>query len=103
MTADNSTSIPIESRLELTPSARRRRRFVRWSSWRIVLAAVGLGAAAAARSMRAPTPVRYQTEAVQRGSLNVAVTATGAVQSLTEVKVGTEISGIVETVNVDFN
>ena len=27
----------------------------------------------------------------------------GRVQSLTEVKVGTEISGIVETVNVDFN
>ena len=47
--------------------------------------------------------VRYQTEPVQRGSLTVTVTATGAVQSLTEVKVGTEISGIVETVNVDFN
>jgi HlyD family secretion protein len=35
--------------------------------------------------------------------LTVTVTATGAVQSLTEVKVGTEISGIVETVSVDFN
>lgn len=103
MTADSSTSIPIESRLEMTPSATRRRRFVRWSTWLIVLAAVLLGAAAATRSMRAPTPVRYQTEPVQRGSLTVAVTATGAVQSLTEVKVGTEISGIVETVSVDFN
>ena len=103
MTADSSTSIPIESRLEMTPSARRRRRVVRWSTWLIVLAAVLLGAAAAARSMRAPTPVRYQTEPVQRGSLTVAVTATGAVQSLTEVKVGTEISGIVETVTVNFN
>ena len=87
----------------MTPSARRRRRVVRWSTWLIVLAAVLLGAAAAARSMRAPTPVRYQTEPVQRGSLTVAVTATGAVQSLTEVKVGTEISGIVETVTVGFN
>jgi HlyD family secretion protein len=98
-----STSTPIESRLEMTPSARRRRRVVRWTIWLIVVAAVLLGAAAAARSMRAPAPVRYQTEPVQRGSLTVAVTATGSVQSLTEVKVGTEISGIVETVSVDFN
>ena len=103
MTADSSTSIPIESRLEMTPSARRRRRLVRWSIWLMVAAAIVAGATAAARSMRAPAPVRYQTEPVQRGALTVTVTATGAVQSLTEVKVGTEISGIVETVDVDFN
>jgi HlyD family secretion protein len=103
MPHDNPGSIPIESRLELTPSARRRRRVIRWSIWLIVLAAVAAGAAAAARSMRAPTPVRYQTEPIQRGALTVTVTATGDVQSLTEVKVGTEVSGIVETVNVDFN
>ena len=69
----------------------------------MVAAAIVAGATAAARSMRAPAPVRYQTEPVQRGALTVTVTATGAVQSLTEVKVGTEISGIVETVDVDFN
>jgi HlyD family secretion protein len=101
--SNNSGSIPIESRLELSPSARRRRRIVTWSIWLIVLAAVAAGVASAARSMRAPTPVRYQTEPVQRGPLTVTVTATGDVQSLTEVKVGTEISGIVETVSVDFN
>src|SRR4249919_1974985 len=103
MAHDQPASIPIESRLELTPRARRRRRLVRWSIWLIVLAAVAAGAAAAARSMRAPVPVRYQTEPVQRGPLTVNVTATGDVQSLTEVKVGTEVSGIVETVSVDFN
>ena len=101
--SDNSGSITIESRLELSPSARRRRRIVKWSIWLIVLAAVAAGAASAARSMRAPATVRYQTEPVQRGPLTVTVTATGDVQSLTEVKVGTEISGIVETVSVDFN
>ena len=71
MPHDNSGSIPIESRLELTPSARRRRRIIRGSIWLIVLAAVAAGAATAARSMRAPTPVRYQTEPVQRGALTV--------------------------------
>ena len=101
--SDHSGSISIESRLELSPGARRRRRIVKWAIWLIVLAAVAAGAASAARSMRAPAPVRYQTEPVQRGPLTVSVTATGDVQSLTEVKVGTEISGIVETVSVDFN
>jgi HlyD family secretion protein len=101
--AHDSSTITIESRLDLTPGARRRRRIIRWSIWLLVIAAVVVGAATAARSMRTPTPVRYQTEPVQRGPLTVAVTATGDVQSLTEVKVGTEISGIVETVSVDFN
>ena len=31
------------------------------------------------------------------------VTATGELKSLTQVNIGTEISGIVESVNVDFN
>jgi HlyD family secretion protein len=96
-------SVSIDSRLELTPSARRRRLLVRGFIWLVVIAAAVAGAAAAARTMRTPTPVRYQTEPVQRGPLTVSVTATGEVQSLTEVKVGTEISGIVETVSVDFN
>ncbi len=103
MSHDNSGSIPIESRLELSTSARRRRRAVKLLIWLIVLGGVAAGAAAASRSMRAPAPVRYQTEPVQRGPLTVSVTATGDVESLTEVKVGTEISGIVETVSVDFN
>jgi HlyD family secretion protein len=103
MSMPYDSSVSIESRLEITPSARRRRRVVRWSIWLVVVAAVLAGAAAAARSMRAPAPVGYQTEPVQRGPLTVSVTATGDVQSLTEVKVGTEISGIVETVSVDFN
>jgi HlyD family secretion protein len=99
----HESTVSIESRLDITPSARRRRRIIRWSVWLVVVAAVLAGAAAAARSMRAPAPVQYQTEPVQRGALTVTVTATGDVQSLTEVKVGTEISGIVETVSVDFN
>ena len=103
MAHDSSTSIPIETRLEMTPGARRRRRFLRWSIWLVVAAAIVAGAAATARSLRTPVPVRYQTEPVQRGPLTVTVTATGDVQSLTEVNVGTEISGIIENVSVDFN
>jgi HlyD family secretion protein len=47
--------------------------------------------------------VGYRTEEVRRGSLTVAVTATGVLEPLTQVNVGTEISGIIERVAVDYN
>lgn len=87
----------------MTPGAARRRRAMRWFVWLLVIGAGLAGAATAARSIRTPTSIQYQTEPIERGPLTVSVTATGEVKSLTEVKVGTEISGIVEAVNVDFN
>ena len=42
-------------------------------------------------------------DTVERGTLTVTITATGELKSLTQVNIGTEISGIVESVNVDFN
>ena len=45
----------------------------------------------------------FRTAAVTTGALTVSVTATGEVRSLTDVKVGTEISGVVDRVLVDFN
>jgi HlyD family secretion protein len=46
---------------------------------------------------------QYQTAEVQRGDLTVTVTATGILQPLNQVDVGTEISGTVQKVLVDFN
>jgi len=40
---------------------------------------------------------------VQQGALTVSVTATGELKPVTQVNIGTEISGIVESVDVDFN
>jgi HlyD family secretion protein len=93
----------IHSRLEMTPPAVLRRRLVRWSAWLGVLVVCIATGVAASRGLRTEPAVEYQTEIVQRGPITVTVTATGELKSLTEVKVGTEISGIVETVNVDFN
>lgn len=49
------------------------------------------------------TGVAYRTDTVRRGSLTLSVTATGRVEPLTQVAVGTEISGIIEEVLVDVN
>jgi HlyD family secretion protein len=47
--------------------------------------------------------VQYKTAAVTRGDLTVAITATGTVQPVNQVDVGTEISGTIRTVEVDYN
>jgi HlyD family secretion protein len=47
--------------------------------------------------------VQYKTQAVQRGDLKVVVTATGNLAPVNQVEVGSELSGIVRSVDVDFN
>ncbi len=47
--------------------------------------------------------VVYVTEKVARGDLRVTVTATGTVEPVTTVTVGSEVSGRLETVLVDYN
>lgn len=47
--------------------------------------------------------IRYQTTPAETGDLTVTVTATGTLEPLTQVEVGTEVSGTVEEVLVDYN
>lgn len=53
-------------------------------------------------SHSAETPA-YQTEAIKRGDLNITVTATGNLQPMNKVDIGTEQSGKVAEVLVDAN
>lgn len=91
----------LQSRLGLSPR-HRLRRVGRWIAALLFLAVVAFGVVRF-RSNRAAEPPRYRTEQVETGTLTVAVTATGEVRALTQVNIGTEISGVVESVNVDFN
>lgn len=45
----------------------------------------------------------YQTEVVKRGDLNISITATGNLQPMNKVDIGTELSGTVAEVLVDAN
>jgi HlyD family secretion protein len=96
-----TTPPDINQTIGLTPGRRR----WRVGRWLVAIVAVLL-AAAALLQMRtlAPQPASpYKTEPVQQGALTVSVTATGELKPVTQVNIGTEISGIVESVAVDFN
>ncbi|HEY8120415.1 MAG TPA: efflux RND transporter periplasmic adaptor subunit [Myxococcota bacterium] len=63
------------------------------------LAAAGL----VARNCGGAGNFRYETQPAQRGALVVHVTATGTLQPINQVDVGSELSGLVRDVFVDFN
>jgi HlyD family secretion protein len=80
----------------------RARRFGRWAVVLVVLAAITAGVLKLTAARGAP-PAQYRTETVEAGTLTVSVTATGELKALTQVNIGTEISGVVESVAVDYN
>ena len=49
------------------------------------------------------TAAQYMTAKVERGNLRNTVTATGALQAVTTVQVGSQASGTISALNVDFN
>ena len=48
-------------------------------------------------------PVRYKTAKIERGTVTQAVTATGTINPVTTVQVGSQVSGIIKHLYADFN
>lgn len=73
--------------------------------WLAALALIGLVAAAGLYGWRAGTadPSAFQTQAARVGDLIVTVTSTGTLQPTNQVEVGSEISGRIAEINVDYN
>ena len=71
----------------------------------LALAVIGVGIVTAMQYMPANdrATIQYKTAEIQRGNLTVKVSATGIVEPVTKVDIGTEISGTVRSVEVDFN
>jgi HlyD family secretion protein len=55
------------------------------------------------RRQRDGHEARYRTQAVDRGSVTMTVTATGTISAVTTVQVGSQVSGIVARLHADFN
>lgn len=47
--------------------------------------------------------VVYETAVVTRGEISESITATGTIEPVTEVTVGTQVSGIIDKIYVDYN
>jgi HlyD family secretion protein len=82
------------------PSAGRKRLRL----WMFVVVALALIAAVVAFLAPNQGPAyQFKTAEAQRGNLTVTVTATGTLKPVTQVEVGSELSGTIKTVEVDYN
>lgn len=68
----------------------------------IVLIIIGIGISAFFWLKKDSGP-KYRTEKVTRGEMEAAVTATGTVNAVTTVLVGTQVSGTIKNLYADFN
>ena len=49
------------------------------------------------------TKVTYSTAPVEKQNISTSITATGTIEPVTEVEVGTQVSGIIDKIYVDYN
>jgi HlyD family secretion protein len=74
----------------------------KWVLWGIAFIAIIIVAVIWVRK-NGDAAVQYATQSVQSGDLMVTVSATGNLQPTNQVEVGSELSGIVDAVEVDYN
>ena len=68
----------------------------------IALVVIG-GAVWALGGSKAKHQITYATAPVAKGEISESVTATGTIEPVTEVEVGTQVSGIIDQIYVDYN
>lgn len=56
-----------------------------------------------ARSSSSQNKIDFATELVKRGNISNFITATGTIEPVTEVEVGTQVSGIIDKIYIDYN
>ena len=88
--------------LELDHSSGRKKSLKRWV-FVIFLAAAIVTGVVSWKSMAKSDSVAYETQKAVLGNLTVTITATGALEPTNTVEVGSELSGIVKSVEVDYN
>lgn len=76
-----------------------RRPWLRWAIAAVALLALVLGW----HWYRSADGINYRSSTLDRGTIALAISATGNLKALSTVDVGTQVSGQIQTVTVDFN
>src|SRR6516165_7127562 len=92
---------PIDDEFPLPSKSRRVFRGLAWTA-ALLLVAAGIGFVVYRRAHAAPV-VHYETSVVDRGTIAAKVTATGTLSALLTVQVGSQVSGRVLQLFVDYN
>ena len=93
----------IKQTLGIAEGGARSKRLALWLSPVVVLVLAGLVWSSHQKSAAAASMVHYRTDAAKKGDLTVTVTATGQLKPTRTVDVGSEVSGILDEVLVNYN
>ncbi len=96
-------SPPLQPRPVPVESTRRWRLPARWPLWLGLVAVVVAAGVWLARPKAADPAASFETVAVQRRDVESRATATGTVSALVTVQVGSQVSGRIQEILVDFN
>jgi len=88
--------------LELERAAGKHRKLKRWIGLSVLAVLTAVALVIWSTDDTSPS-TRYITQEVKQGDLTVTVTATGRLEPTNQVDVGSELSGIIKTVEVDYN
>ena len=102
MSSKSPSESDIAKTLDLDRAASRGRRLKRWLIIILLVVVVVVVVVMRRGSGNSATP-QFETQEAQKGNLVVLVTATGTLQPTNKVDVGSEISGIVKSVEADYN
>ncbi|RPH49024.1 MAG: efflux RND transporter periplasmic adaptor subunit [Desulfobacteraceae bacterium] len=92
----------INRTLNINSKSGRGKHLIRWIVW-LLIAVMAVFAVIKLGTGNSADKVEYKTESVQRGDLIVSVATTGTLQPTNQVEVGSELSGIIRTVEADYN
>ncbi len=69
----------------------------------VLIVVIGAGVVSMQRKKQGLTPEDFEMVAVERGDVVYEITASGKIQPINTITVGTQVSGIIEQVLVDYN
>lgn len=99
---NNEKDTDIAQNIGIRSKSGRSGQIIRWAAW-VAFAIVIVFAIFKWGTGKSSEKLEYKTESVQRGNLTITVAATGTVQPTNQVDVGSELSGIIRTVEADYN
>ena len=69
----------------------------------VAVCVIGAGAYFFINGQKDPVDFSYETAKVEKATIESSVTATGTIEAVTQVEVGTQVSGIIDKIYVDYN
>ena len=103
MASKTNPESDIVQTLGIDQSSRNRKRLKRWLAAAFLAAVAAVTAVVIWKGTQASTGDVFKTQEAKRGDIIVTVTATGTLEPKNQVDVGSELSGIIQSVEADYN